>query len=1107
MRPCPAADHARFPARAARRWRWASGWVAGWAVLAGLALLAPQLPAQAVPPAQTKSLSFHFVGPVRGNRVAAATGVPGNPNIYYAGASSGGVWKSSDGGFRWRPIFDKEPVQAIGALAVAPTDHDEVWAGTGEAWLIRPSDMAGDGVYRSLNGGKTWKHMGLTETGRIARVIVNPENANEVYVCALGRASAPGPDRGVYRTTDGGKTWQRVLYVAPGAGCSDLAMDPHDPDKLFAAFWQVTMRPWSLENGGPESGIYDSNDGGDHWTRLEHDGLPHSPLGRIGLAIAPSDSNRVYALIQTKDQGSLWRSDDGGQRWRVVNWNRDLTGRAGYYNRVAVSPADENTVFIAEASFWVSTNGGQTFHTTYWGGDNHDIWIDPRNAKRFVITDDGGLHITTNGGQGIHSVFLPIAQLYHVAVDNQIPYDVYSNMQDAGTMRGPHFRTGFGYGVPAESGWQFDLGGCESGFTLPDPKNPNIVWASCYGDEVTRWNAKTGLARSVSPWLHTLDSPPDQTKYRCNWTPPLAIDPFDPNTVYYGCQVIFKTSDKGQSWSVISPDLTTDNPAHLKPQSALPADNLGQFYGETVFAIAPSRIRQGLIWAGTNDGQVWYTTTGGGHWTNVTANIHGISPWGVVTSIAPSPFHAGTAYVSISRRLMGDWQPYIFKTTDYGRTWVNIATGIGQGAAAAALPDVRIICADPYRQGLLFAGTSSGLFFTLDDGAHWAPLNHGLPHTKVSWAVIQRRTHDLVVSTYGRGIYILSDISPLEQMSPADWAAAAHLYPPTPAYRFHRMGHAIFDYSLGAAGKKPATLTILDAQGRVVRQLHGPASAGMHRILWDLRYAPAQTVRLRTPAPDDPYIAHEPQFWRFDGWRPVVHWGIEGTQRGPMAAPGKYTLRLSVGGQNYTQPLTILKDPRDPATIPQIEAGVRMGLRVRADIDHVVAMVNQLEWMRKQLDAVYGMLRSSGRVPMSAGVTETGATEPAGRDGNQALLKSVAAMRKRMTEVEDMLVAPTQRNSDDKYYVQAYRPYLNLLWFNAETGPGGGDVAGSAGQGPTQTAHKLLGVIEAQIATAQSAYNRLMSKEMLAFNRSLADHGVTPVVASAPPPLAAPSGK
>lgn len=1076
------------------------------AALACLGLLGLAAGAQAVPPAQTQALRFHFVGPVRGNRVAAAAGVPGNPNIYYAGASSGGVWKSSDGGFRWRPVFDKEPVQAIGALAVALTDPSEVWAGTGEAWLIRPSDMAGDGVYRSLNGGRTWKHMGLTLTGRIGRIVINPQNANDVYVCALGRVAAPGPDRGVYRTTDGGKTWQRVLFVAPDAGCSGLALDPHDPDKLFAAFWQVTMRPWALDSGGPHSGIYVSHDGGDHWTRLSHDGLPHSPLGKIDVAIAPSDSNRVYALIATQGQGSLWRSGDGGQHWRVVNWNRDLIGRAGYYIRLAVSPADENAVYVANSSFWVSDNGGVTFHTTYWGGDNHDIWVDPTNAKRIIVTDDGGINITTNGGKAFHRVFLPIGQMYHVAVDNQIPYDVYSNMQDAGTMRGPHFRTGFGYGVPAQSGWQFDLGGCESGFTLPEPKNPDIVWASCYGDEVTRWDAKTGLARSVSPWLHTLDSPPDKAKYRCNWTPPLAIDPFDPHTIYYGCQVVFKTTDQGQSWTVISPDLTTGNPAHLQSSSPLAGDHLGQFDGETLFALAPSRLRRGLIWAGTNDGQVWYTTTGGGHWTNVTGNIHGIGPWGVVTSIAPSPFHPGTAFVSISRRLMGHWQPYIFQTTDYGRHWTNIATGIGQGAAFAALPDVRIVCADPYRPGLLFAGTSSGLFFTLDDGAHWMPLNTGLPHTKVSWIVIQRRTHDLVVSTYGRGLYILSDISPLERMTPADWAAAAHLYPPEPAYRFHRMGHAIFDYSLRAAAKDPVSLTILDAHGAVVRTLHGPAGAGAHRVLWDLRYAPAHTIRLRTPAPDDPYIGHEPQFWRHD-WRPIVHWGIEGTQRGPMAAPGAYTVRLTAGGQTYSQPLTILKDPRNPATVPQIEASVRLGLRVRADIDHVTAMVDQLEWMRKQLNAVYGMLQFSQPGPIPATVRAIAAPKAPAGTGRGAILASVAAMRRRMTAVEDMLIAPEQRNSDDKYYSQAYRPYLNLLWFNAEIGPGGGDVAGSAGQGPTATAYHLLHVIEAQMDKAQSAYNQLMGKQLLAFNRSLADHGVTPVVASAPPPLAAPSGE
>ncbi|MGH9535645.1 MAG: hypothetical protein ACRD2E_12395, partial [Terriglobales bacterium] len=787
-----------------------------------------------------------------------------------------------------------------------------------------------------------------------------------------------------------------------------------------------------------------------------------------------------------------------------VNWNRDLIGRAGYYIRLAVSPADENTVYLSNSSFWISSDGGLTFHATYWGGDNHDIWVDPQNAKRIIVTDDGGINITTDGGKGFHRVALPIGQMYHVAVDNQIPYYVYSNMQDAGTMRGPSVRTGFGFGVPSESGWTFDMGGCESGFTLPDPRNPNIVWASCYGDEVTRWNAKAGVARSVSPWLHTLDSPANQAKYRCNWTPPLAIDPFDPNTVYYGCQVIFKTSDKGQSWTVISPDLSTGNPSKLQPSGGLDQDNLGQFYGETLYAIAPSTVRQGLIWAGTNDGQVWYTTTGGGQWTNVTKNIEDIGPWGEVTSIAPSPFDPATAYVSITRRLMGDWQPYIFMTTDYGRHWTNIATGIGQGAAKDAIPDVQVVCADPYRRGMLFAGTSSGLFFTLDNGAHWAPLNAGLPHTKVSWAVIQHRAHALVVSTYGRGLYILDDISPLERMTPADWAAAAHLYAPLPTYRLYRVGHVIFTYSVGQPSHKPVTLTVLDAQGNVVRKLHGPGGQGLHRVFWDLRYASAQTVKLRAPAPDDPNIGHEPQFWAHD-WRPVEHWGIYGAQRGPMAAPGRYTLRLTADGQTSSQPLTILQDPKDPATVPQIEASVRLGLRVRADLDHVTAMVDQLEWMRKQLDAVYGMLRTSQSGPIPATVKALAAGKPSGNGAS--LLASVTTMRRRMTDVEDLLLAPEQRNSDDKYYSDAYRPYLNLIWFNAEIGPGGGDVAGSAGQGPTATAYHLLHIIEAQMATAQSAYDDLMGKQMVAFNRSLASHGVTPVVASAPPPLAAPSGK
>ncbi|MFI5127537.1 MAG: WD40/YVTN/BNR-like repeat-containing protein, partial [Candidatus Acidiferrales bacterium] len=561
---------------------------------------------------------FRFIGPTVGNRVAAVAGVSGDPNVYYAGAASGGVWKTTDGGARWLPIFDKEPVAAIGALAVAPSDPNVVWAGTGEAWALRDSDVMGNGVYKSTDAGKTWTHMGLDATGRIGRVIVNPRDANNVFVCALGRTTGPQQERGVYRTTDGGKNWERVLFVDENTGCSGLAMDPQNPDVLFAGTWQVVMHTYGELSGGPGSGVYVSHDGGTKWTRIEGHGMPKPPVGKIDVAVAPTDSDRVYALIQTKDQGSVWRSDDGGENWRVVNWQRALIGRAGYYIRIAVSSGNEDEIYIANSGFYESIDGGETFKEVPWGGDNHDIWVDPKNPDRFVLTNDGGILLTTAHGRGFNRVNLPIGQMYHVAVDNQIPYDVYSNMQDDGNMRGPSTSFGFAFGGGEQPGWDHAMGGCESGWTLPDLSDPNIVWATCYGNEVTVWDARTKMARSVSPWIHTLDSAPNDAKYRCHWTPPLAIDPFDNKTVYYGCQVIFKTSDGGVHWSVISPDLSTNDPSRIVSSGGIVGDNLGQFYGEVVFAIAPSQIQKGLLWAGTNDGQVWYTKDGGGHWNNVT---------------------------------------------------------------------------------------------------------------------------------------------------------------------------------------------------------------------------------------------------------------------------------------------------------------------------------------------------------------------------------------------------------------------------------------------------------------------------------------------------------
>ena len=642
----------------------------------------------------SNAFRFRFLGPLVGNRISAIAGIAGDPSTYYAGAASGGIWKSTDAGNRWTPVFDNQPVAAIGALAVAPSDHNVVWAGTGEAWVIRDSDVMGNGIYKSTDAGKTWTHMGLDESGRIGRIVVHPANPDIVFACAVGRATGPQQERGVYRTTDGGQHWERVLFADENTGCSGLDMDPRNPRVIFAGMWQVELHSWAQFSGGPSSGVWVSRDGGSKWTRIEGHGLPKSPVGKVDVAVAPTNSNRVYALIQTADQGSLWRSDDGGDNWRVVNRDRALIGRAGYYIRLAVSPATDNEVFVANSSFHVSLDGGETFRPTTWGGDTHDIWIDPKNADRFVITDDAGMSITTVHGRGLQRVTLPVGQMYHVAVDNQIPYYVYGNMQDSTTMRGPNIEPpGAGYGRPAEYGWERRMGGCESGFTIPDPADPNIVWATCYGNQVTRWDGRTKLARSVSPWMHTLDSPPNDAKYRCHWSAPLAIDPFDHNAVYYGCQVIFRTTNGGQSWNVISPDLSTQDPARNVSSGGIVGDNLGQFYGEVVYAIAPSPAQKGLIWAGTNDGLVWLTRDAGNHWTNVTKNIAGLPAWGSVTSICPSAFDAGTAYVSVDFHLNDNRDPFIYKTTDYGRTW----TRIGDGLPKHQLSYVRCVAEVPNR--------------------------------------------------------------------------------------------------------------------------------------------------------------------------------------------------------------------------------------------------------------------------------------------------------------------------------------------------------------------------------------------------------------------------
>ncbi len=1022
-------------------------------------------------------LRFEFLGSADGGRIAAVAGVVGSPGTYYAGAASGGVWKTTDGGESFVPVFDDEPVQAIGALAVAPSDSSVVWAGTGEAWAIRDADVMGDGVYRSTDGGRTWAHVGLEATGRIGRILVHPTDPNTAYVCALGRTTGPQQERGVYRTRDGGATWRRVLFVDANTGCSGLSMDATDPDVLYAGTWQVVMHTWAMFSGGPGSGVYATRDGGDTWKRLAA-GLPKAPVGKVDVAVAPGDAKRVYALIQTAKQGSLWRSDDAGATWAVVSWDRTLIGRAGYYIHLMVSPSDADEVLVANSSLHLSKDGGRTFTVARGGcGDCHDIWWDPTSADHYVVTGDGGMGITTDHGKSYTSVRLPIGQFYHVAVDDRVPYWVYGNRQDDGTMRGPsnerelptnvHDRgvrldagaRRFRFGGGGGGAWQHGLGGCESGFTLPVPGDADVVWASCYGDEVSRYDARLGRARSVSPWVHTLDSPPDVLKYRCHWTPPLAIDPFEPETVYYGCQVIFRTDDQGQTWRVISPDLSTRDSSRIAFSGGVVGDNLGQFYGEVVFAIAPSPVRAGLIWAGTNDGRLWYTPDRGGTWTDVTKNIRGMPAWGTIRKIEPSRFDAATAYVAVDAHLMSNTdEAYIFKTTDTGRTWTKITGDLPSGVP---LSYVMAVTEDPHRRGLLFAGTGNGFYYSRDDGGHWTKLSAGLPAAPVSWIAVPDTFHDVVVSTYGRGIYVLRDVGPLEQADDVAENEPAHLFAPSPGYRQARSGQAEFRFALKDAPDSVA-LEILDGGGAVVRAMRVAAREGLNGASWNLLYDGPAQPELRALPPDNPHIWEEPRF-AGDSVRPVIHWGTGQPQRvGPIAAPGRYAVRLTVAGRSYTQPFDVLKDASIPSSAPEIAASTRAQVRIRDDIDTTVAMIDGIEAMRKQVEA----LRAA-----HAGDAKT----------TQAL-DSLAA---RMLRAELPLLSRTELHSDDKWYVERNGLYLGLVWLYAEVGLGGGDVSGGAEYRPTAASLAVLDALEAELTAARAGYRALVEQTVPAFNRAM----------------------
>jgi photosystem II stability/assembly factor-like uncharacterized protein len=1041
-------------------------------------------------------LRYRFVGP-EGNRAVAATGEPGNPLVAYVGAASGGIWKTEDGGVHWRAVFDSQPAQAIGALALAPSAHNVLWAGTGETFFIRSTTALGNGVYRSTDAGRSWQHQGLDGTGRIARIVIHPANPDVVLVCALGRAYGPAQDRGVYRTADGGKTWTRVLFVDANTGCSDLAIDPGDPNTLFAGMWQFEVKTWHLQSGGPGSGLWVSRDGGVTWKRLAGHGLPEAEhvVGKIAVAVAPSDPNTVYALIEDQDP-TLYRSDDRGATWHVVSRDHSMAERAPYYVRFAVAPDDEERLYFASVRFSMSRDGGRTLARSGYqgGGDNHDIWIDPLNPDRFMVAHDGGASITLNRGRSFQRVVLPIAQMYHVYADTRVPYNVYGNRQDGTSYRMPS--RGLGDGI-SEGDWRH-IGGCESGFGIPDTVDNVTVWSGCYDGGLEVYDARSNHARNVRVWPEAgYGWRPADLKYRWNWTFPIMISPHDHRKVYAGSQYVHLTTDGGASWKVVSPDLTRNDTTHQRSSGGVTTDNLMTFDGATLFALAesPAQGGAGVIWAGSNDGVVHVTRDGGATWNDVTGGIPRLPPWGKISNIEPSHFDAGTAYLSVDLHELDDLDPYIFKTTDFGRSWKKISDGLPRSSLAF----VHVVTEDPVRRGLLFAGTESGVYVTFDDGARWLPLQTNLPHAPISWITVQPHFHDLVVSTYGRGIWILDDISPLEDpgfpaLTGGAMAGAAMLFKPRPAYRFRAQQGVIsapnsavqvdsvpdgagLTYYLPAGladtataadsahRLRPAKIVILGSGGDTVRVLEGERKPGLNRVWWNLRYTSPATPKLRTPPPGKAWVRVGA-----DGTRPLVSWDLDLSLRGPLVPPGSYTVRVTVGDSaatrtTLTQTLTVLKDPNTTASDSDVVAQTRLALAIRSAQDSVARMINRLEWVRKQLADLTGQLR--------------GDTTLTGDSSAKRLAGLADSLDRHAGAVEGVLFDVHLTGAREDAFRGPMQLYGRLAALQSDVAESGADFA------PTAQQRAVFELFAQRLADASVRFAGFMERELPAFGAEL----------------------
>ncbi|MGA7520913.1 MAG: hypothetical protein WBW84_00430 [Acidobacteriaceae bacterium] len=905
------------------------------------------------PAAGFKALTLRQIGPFRGGRVDAVEGVPGEPLVYYFGGTGGGVFKTTDGGHTWKPITDGQiDFGSIGSIAVAASDHNVIYVGTGES-AIRGNASHGDGVYKSMDAGQTWKHIGLEDTQQIGQIRVDPRDPNLVYVAALGHMAGPNAERGVFRSRDGGKTWQKVLFKSDKAGAIDLAMDATNPRVLYAAFWQVVRRPWTFESGGPDSGIWKTTDGGDTWTELTHNpGLPKGVLGRIGLTVSPVNPERVWALIEAQD-GGIYRSDDAGKTWAKLNGENEIKQRAWYYSQVFADPKNENTVYAVNTALFRSTDGGKTFTTIRNNhGDNHDMWIAPEDPNRFIESDDGGAQISDDGGRSWSTEDnQPTGQFYRVALDNDFPYHIYGAQQDNSTVE---IVSRGNSGAITTSDWH-DVGGGESGWIAPDPLNSNYVYAGSYDGLLTRYDNRTASLRNINPWPdNPMGSGVEAMKYRMQWSFPLVFSPNNPHRLYAGANVLLATTDEGEHWTVMSPDLTRDDKSKQGPSGGpITKDNTAVEYYDTIFTIDESPVKAGVIWVGSDDGQIHVTQNDGKTWQNVTPKD--MPEWIRINCIAASPFDPGTAYVAATMYLSDDFHPFLYKTNDYGKTWTKIVKGI---------PDndfTRAIRPDPNQKGLLFAGTESHLYISYDDGDTWLPFQLNLPAVPVTDIAFQKREDDMVLATQGRGFYVMDNMPLVRALNPADFSRGTpvELFPVKKTIRIDGGGFgferdpssgqnppngAVIDYYLKDKPQGEVKLRFLTADGKLVREVSSkpkkgeaaepanpyrrrnslaPAKEGLNQYVWDLRYTDTT------------------------GFPGLLMW--DGSLRGPMAIPGEYKVELVVDGKTTSQNFAVVKDPRAPTTPEDFQKQLDLALKIRDRVSEANQSVVAIRAAKDQL--------------------------------------------------------------------------------------------------------------------------------------------------------------